>query len=138
MPRRFSDGDIQRFLATREVVVLATIRPDGAPLAMPVWFWHDRESLVMISEAATQKVRNIRRDPRVCVVAESGAREDARTVIISGRADFLEESPARQTLVRALLDKYTPNLGRRWRGEVMPADRVMFRIVPASVRTWGM
>ena len=138
MPRRFSDDDIQRFLAAREVVVLATIQPDGSPLAMPVWFWHDRESLVMVSEAATQKVRNIRRDPRVCVVAESGSRGDARTVIIGGRAEFLEESPARQALVRALLDKYTPNLGRRWHGEAMPADRVMFRIVPASVRTWGM
>lgn len=138
MPRRFGDDDIQRFLGAREVVVLATIQPDGAPLAMPVWFWHDRESLVMVSEAATQKVRNIHRDPRVCVVAESGSREDARTVIIGGRAEFLKESPARQALVRALLDKYTPNLGRRWRGEAMPADRVMFRIVPAWVRTWGM
>lgn len=138
MPRRFSDDDIQQFLATREVVVLATTQPDGSPLAMPVWFWHDRASLVMVSEAATQKVRNIDRDPRICVVAESGSREDARTVIIGGRAEFLDESPARQALVRALLDKYTPNLGRRWRGEAMPPDRVMFRIVPEWVRTWGM
>jgi PPOX class probable F420-dependent enzyme len=136
--RRLSDDDIQRFLATREVVVLATVQPDGAPLAMPVWFVHDRETLTMVSEAATQKVRNLRRDPRVCVVAESGSREDARAVIIGGRAEFLPESPARRALVRALLDKYHPHLGRRWRGDTMPSDRVMFRIVPASVRTWGM
>lgn len=138
MPRRFSDEDIQRFLGTREVVILATVQLDGSPLAMPVWFWHDRESLVMFSEAATQKVRNIRRDPRVCVVAESGSRDDARAVMIGGRAEFLDESPARKALVRAVIDKYKPNLGRRWRGEAMPADRVMFRVVPAWVRAYGM
>lgn len=138
MPRRFRDDDIQRLLGSLEVVVLATIQPDGSPLAMPVWFWHDRESLTMISEAATQKVRNIRRDPRICVVAESGSREDARAVIVGGRAEFVGETQARQALVRGLVDKYKPNLGRRWRGDAMPVDRVMFRVVPAWVRTYGM
>src|SRR5579864_6084030 len=136
--RRLGDGDIQEFLATREVVLLATIQRDGAPLAMPVWFVHDREALTMVSEADTQKVRNLRRDPRVCVVAESGTRGDARAVMIGGRAEFVPDSPARRVLVRALLDKYAPNLGRRWGGDAMPVDRVMFRVVPAWVRTYGM
>lgn len=138
MMRRWGDEAIQQFLATREVVTLATIQSDGAPLAMPVWFVHDRYAMTMISEAATQKVRNLRRDARVCVVAESGSREDARAVIIGGRAEFVPESPARQALVRLLLDKYRPNLARRWGGETMPPDRVMFRILPAWVRTYGM
>lgn len=138
MTRRLSDDEIQRFLATREVIVLSTIHTDGSPLAMPVWFWHDREALTMISEANTQKVRNLHRDSRVCVVADSGSRDDARAVIIGGRAEFVPDTPARATLVRALLDKYHPNLRRRWGGDAMPVDRVMFRIVPAWVRTYGM
>lgn len=138
MARRLNDVDIQRFLATREVVVLSTVQPDGSPLAMPVWFVHDGEALTMISEADTQKVRNLRRDPRVCVVAESGTRADACAVMIGGRAEFVADTPARHVLVRALLDKYHPNLGRRWGGDAMPSDRVMFRIVPAWVRTYGM
>jgi len=136
--RRLGDDDIQRFLATREVVLLATIQADGAPLAMPVWFVHDREALTMISEAATQKVRNLRRDPRVCVVADAGSRDDARAVIMGGRAEFVPDSPAQRALVRALLGKYHPHLGRKWGGDAMPADRMMFRVVPAWVRTWGM
>lgn len=138
MGRRLADDDIQRFLAAKEIVVLSTVQPDGAPLSMPVWFWHDREAITMISEAATQKVRNLRRDPRVCVVAESGSREDARAVIMGGRAEFVPDPAAQRALARALVDKYRPHLGRRWGGDTMPDDRVMFRVVPEWVRTWGM
>lgn len=138
MTRRLRDEAIQQFLATREVVTLATIQSDGAPLAMPVWFVHDRTTITMVSEAATQKVRNLRRDPRVCVVAESGSREDARAVIIGGRAEFVPESPAQHALVRILLHKYRPNLEQRWGGDAMPPDRVMLQVIPAWVRTYGM
>lgn len=117
--------------------MLSTIQADGSPLSTPMWFWHDTEALTMVSERGTGKVRNLRRDPRVCVVAESGTRADARAVIIGGRAEFIPDSPARRGLVRALLDKYRPNLGRRWGGDVLPPDRVMFRVVPAWVRTFG-
>jgi general stress protein 26 len=58
------DTRIQRFLATREVAVLATVQADGAPLAMPMWFLHAPDTLTMISVADTQKVRNLKRDSR--------------------------------------------------------------------------
>jgi predicted pyridoxine 5'-phosphate oxidase superfamily flavin-nucleotide-binding protein len=68
------DARIQRFLATKEVAVLATVQPDGAPLAMAMWFLHDPAALTMISVDGLPKVRNLRRDPRVSVVAEAGSR----------------------------------------------------------------
>ena len=62
---KLGDRPIQSFLATKEVVVLATIGRDGAPLAMPMWFLHSAEALFMISVADSQKVRNLGRDGRV-------------------------------------------------------------------------
>jgi PPOX class probable F420-dependent enzyme len=130
---------IQRFLATKEVVVLATIQGDGAPLAMPMWFLHDGASLTMISVAGTQKVRNLRRDPRVCVVAESVTEGGGICgVTVQGRAEFLPDGPERRALVVRLLTKYDPRLERIWNGRDMPTDRVMFRIVPSRVRDWGI
>ncbi len=138
MTERLEDPRIQRFLATKEVVVLATVQADGSPLAMPVWLLYGPKALIMISEADTQKVRNLRRDPRVCVVAEAGTPLDYRGVIIRGRAEFLAESEERRGLVRAFLEKYHPALERRWGGNAMPPDRVMFRIVPNRVQSWGL
>jgi PPOX class probable F420-dependent enzyme len=138
MRERLSDPRIQEFLATKHVVVLSTIRADGSPLSMPVWFLHDPAALAMISVANTQKVRNLRGDPRVCVVAEAGTLADAEGVILEGRAEFLSESAERRELARAFLARYHPHLARIWGGESMPADRVMFRIVPDRVRSWGL
>ena len=132
-----TDPNVQAFLATREVVLLATAQPDGAPLAMPMWFLHDAASLTMISVDGLQKVRNLQRDPRVCVVAEAGTRRDIRGVTVRGHVEFLPDGPERRALVDRFHAKYDPDLARLWGGQAMPANRVMFRIVPERVRSWA-
>jgi PPOX class probable F420-dependent enzyme len=139
MPEQLTDTRIQGFLATKEVVVLCTVQRSGAPLAMPMWFLHMPEGLYMISVDGLQKVRNLRRDPRVCVVAESGNRGPAiRGVAIQGHIEFVEDPEPRRPIVERLLQKYEPDLARLWGGRVMPSNRVLFRIVPEQVRSWGL
>jgi PPOX class probable F420-dependent enzyme len=133
------DASVQKFLAAKEVAVLATVQPDGSPLAMPMWFLHDPATLTMISVDGLQKVHNLRRDSRVCVVAESGeGGGEVRGVSVRGRAEFLADGPGRRALVERFLEKYRPRLERLWGGRAMPANRVMFRIVPEHVRSWGL
>jgi PPOX class probable F420-dependent enzyme len=139
MPEQLFDARIEKFLATKEVVVLSTVQRSGAPLAMPMWFLHTPQALYMISVDGLQKVRNLRRDPRVCVVAESGNRGAAiRGVVIQGHIEFVEEAEQRRPIVEGLLQKYEPDLERLWGGRAMPANRVLFRIEPDKVRSWGL
>ena len=129
---------IRGFLATRPVALLATVQADGAPLAMPMWFLHDAAAVTMISVEGTQKVRNLRRDSRVCVVAEAGGGEgNIRGVTVLGRAEFLAEGPERRALIERFHEKY-PRLQSIWGGRAMPSNRVMFRIVPERVKSWGL
>jgi nitroimidazol reductase NimA-like FMN-containing flavoprotein (pyridoxamine 5'-phosphate oxidase superfamily) len=139
MPEQLADARIQGFLATKEVVVLSTVQRSGAPLAMPMWFVHTPQALFMVSVDGLQKVCNLRRDPRVCVVAESGNRGSAiRGVVIQGHIDFVEEPEQQQPIVERLLQKYHPDLARLWGGRAMPPNRVLFRIEPEKVRSWGL
>ena len=131
------DARIQKFLATNEVVVLATAQADGSPLAMPMWFLHAPDTLTMISVADTQKVRNLRRDPRVSVVAEAVVGGEVRGVTVQGRVEFLSDGPERRALIERFHEKYS-GLQRLWAGKTMPANRVMFKIVPSRVRSWGL
>jgi PPOX class probable F420-dependent enzyme len=131
------DSAVQKFLDTKEVAVLATAQADGAPLAMAMWFLHTPAALTMISVADTQKVRNLRRDPRVSVVAEAVVSGKIRGVAVQGRAEFLADGPERRALIERFHAKY-PGLERLWGGKAMPANRVMFSIVPSRVRSWGL
>jgi PPOX class probable F420-dependent enzyme len=132
------DPRIQGFLATKEVAVLATVQADGAPLAMPMWFLHGPSALTMISVADTQKVRNLRRDARVSVVAEAVSESgEVRGLTLQGRAEFLSNGPERRALIERFHAKYR-GLERLWNGKAMPANRVMFSIAPSRVRSWGL
>ena len=128
---------LQRFLASKSVAILATLQASGAPLAMPMWFVHDDSTIVMISEVGLQKVKNLRRDSRVCVVAEGEVSGVIAGVIVQGQARFLETETERSSYVTALHAKYS-GLAERWGGRAMPPDRVMFRIDPDRITTWGL
>lgn len=138
MSAALSDPAVQAFLAGREIVTLATLQPDGSPLAMAMWHLPELHGLVMISVDGLAKVRNLRRDPRVSVVAEAGTRGDVRGVALQGRVEFLSDGPERRALAERFLTRYDPDLARLWGGRAMPANRVMFRVVPRQVRSWGL
>jgi PPOX class probable F420-dependent enzyme len=133
-----SDPRIQQYLATKDIVLLATVRADGAPLITPMWFLHEPAALTLISVESSHKVRNLRRDPRLHIVAESGTRGDIKGVSVRGRAQFLSDSDDRRALASRLLDKYHPHLEHLWGGRAMPPNRVMFRVTPEQVHAWGL
>jgi PPOX class probable F420-dependent enzyme len=135
---RLDDPRIQRYLAGKDVALLGTISASGAPLITPMWFLHDADAITMISVDGLAKVKNLRRDPRVCVVAESGTRGDIRSVTVHGRVAFLADTPERRALAERFHAKYRPDLERLWGGRAMPSNRVMFRILPARVRGRGL
>jgi PPOX class probable F420-dependent enzyme len=136
---RLSDPSIQAYLATREVVVLAGVGSGGGPWATPMWFLPTPDALFMISVDGLPKVQSLRRDPRVAVVAETTTPAGViQGVVVRGRAEFLPDSDERRRAVARLLEKYDPRLERLWRSRAMPANRVLFRISPERVRSWGL
>ena len=49
---------------------VATVRKDGRPHVVPVWFDLEGETLVFMSEKGSIKGRNLRRDPRACLCVD--------------------------------------------------------------------
>jgi nitroimidazol reductase NimA-like FMN-containing flavoprotein (pyridoxamine 5'-phosphate oxidase superfamily) len=95
MTGRWSDAAIQDYVATKDVVILASIEADSTPLMTPMWFWHDGDSIVMVTPSGTRKARNVTRDPRVTVLAESGTRGDIKRVMVTGYAEIVPDGAER-------------------------------------------
>ena len=91
MPENMSPEQRREFLAhgTRHAVV-ATIRPDGRPHAVPVWFALDGDDILINFGQDTVKGRNLLADPRATVVVEDPAPPFA-FVSVEGVADLLSD-----------------------------------------------
>lgn len=57
----------QQLLREPSYCEIATIMPDGSPLIAQVWVDTDGEHILINAPQDTQKVHNVRRDPRVAV-----------------------------------------------------------------------
>ena len=91
---RMSDEEIAAFLAERRKLHVATLDGHGSPHLMPMYFLVVDGAVTFWTYTASQKIVNLRRDPRITVMAEDGeAYFDLRGVQVAGRA-HLTTDPA--------------------------------------------
>jgi len=87
-----SDAEILEFLEDARVLQVATIGRDGTPHLAPMWFVVEDGKIVFRSFTKSQKIVNLRRDPRLTVLVESGdAYEELRGVMIKGAARLITD-----------------------------------------------
>jgi PPOX class probable F420-dependent enzyme len=76
----------QQFLRADHVAVVSTLNKDGSPFVTTIWYLLQEDgTLIMSTPGRTQKVKNLRRDPRiaVCVGDETHSVSLYGTVTIS-------------------------------------------------------
>ena len=72
---------------------LATVRKDGRPHVVPIWFELDGDTLVFTTGSTSVKAANIRRDSRVCICVDDETPPFAY-IQIEGTAAFNADSEA--------------------------------------------
>lgn len=75
------------FLSRPLIAVVTTLREDGAPTSVPIWFEWDGTHLRFFSGRDAGKLARIQRDPRVTVTIAAPATEPEAWVTIEGRAE---------------------------------------------------
>ena len=133
----FASNVVQAYLTGKEIGFLATVNPDGSPLAMPMWFVHNEDVIGMVSAKNDLKVMNMQSDPRVGFVVESGSGGSIECIIIQGRATFLSSVEDRTRVGAQFIDKYGVHMEQRWGGRAVPDSRALFLIQPKRVKLWG-
>lgn len=126
-------GELESYLAEQRTVRVATVRPDGAPHVVPLWFvWHGG-GLFLNSTLGNPTVDNMMRTGVASAVIDDGESYDAlRGVVLTGLVARLADGPP-PDVERIWSDKY---LGggelpyRRWK------DRTWLRLDPDRVASW--
>jgi PPOX class probable F420-dependent enzyme len=99
-----------RRLREEIMIWLTTVRSDGQPQSVPVWFLWDGETFLIYSQPGRQKLRNIGGNPRVGLHLNSNDR-GVDVVRVEGAAQMLEDFPP-ATEVGEYLEKYRESIAR--------------------------
>jgi PPOX class probable F420-dependent enzyme len=82
------DAHIDQRQRSDNMIWLTTVRRDGCPHTVPVWFLWDGKTILILNQPDTVKIRTLRTNPNV-TLALDGTREGGDVVVLEGRAEVL-------------------------------------------------
>jgi PPOX class probable F420-dependent enzyme len=124
------------FFREQHKAALATVDQDGFPHVVGMNYVAKDGAFYMTSYGKAQKVVNIRRNPRVGLMVESGGSySELRGVMVRGRCEIIEGPEAVQGVFAAMAERdgaRTPAVGA---AQSAP-KRVVLKVVPEKVVSW--
>ena len=137
------DAEVDAFLRSNKTMILVSNGHNGHPHPMPMWFGiEDGGTIVMTTFRKSQKVNNIRNDPRVTLLVEAGLEyNELKSVMIYANAEVIDDLTETTNVMLGLA---------KGRGEVSDAQmeaaranmertaskRVVLRMTPTTVVSW--
>jgi PPOX class probable F420-dependent enzyme len=139
-----SEQEREAFIAASKTIIINSIGPGGYPHPMPMWFAVDPDGTVrMTTFRASQKVKNIQRDPRVSLLVESGEEyAELMGVVLYGKARIVDDiEVVKETLVMCTTRFGAPLDAAAREGmlkvmERTAAKRVCILISPEKIVSW--
>ena len=140
---RMTDEEIRSFVESKKTLILVSNGMGGSPHPMPMWFVLEPDGTIrMTTYAKSQKVLNLRRDPRVAICAESGVEyQELRGVVFYGRAELIDDVEQVIDTLQAAAGQPQPEDAEQQRviREGMrqnASKRVLIRVKPERVVSW--
>lgn len=102
-----SEDEAWTFLTNGHTAVLTTLRRDGWPVALPLWYVVIGRALYAATPSSSKKVSRLRNDQRACLLVERGeAWEELAAVELPVRATVLPPGPEADRALEAFDRKY--------------------------------
>lgn len=136
---RMSDAEVAEFLHGRHTMNIATLRADGTPHLVAMWYGFIGEAPAFWTYGRSQKIVNLRRDPRItCLVEEGDEYAELAGVELRGTATILDDHDDVMTVGRSVFERYSGEVTDATLPviEQMGAKRVAVRVDVERVVSW--
>jgi PPOX class probable F420-dependent enzyme len=136
---KMTDKEVDEFLHERRPMSLCTINHDGSIHAVAMWYGFLEGAVAFETKAKSQKVQNLRRDPRITVLVEDGDYyEELRGVELVGTAEIVDDPDRMWILGVDLFERYYGTYSEDLRPfvETMLNKRVVIKVNVSRVVTW--
>ena len=134
-----SEKQVNEFLYNANIARLATVKPDGSPFNVPVWYEWDASAreLYVIGRKRSSWIENLKHEPRVCILIDRSEPPYPK-VLIEGTSQIVGSNPeewipiAKKMSARYLGDE----TGSSYFEGSIDQPRVLVRIRGNSITTW--
>ena len=104
---RMTDEEVDAFLHERQTMNIATFGPDGNIHLVAMWYGFIDGKPAFETFTKSQKVLNLKRDPRITVLVEDGDEYDKlRGVEMVGTVEVTEDPDVVMPVARSVVDRY--------------------------------
>ena len=125
------------FLRDARKAALATLDKEGFPHVVAMNFLARDGAILMTSYGKAQKVLNIRRNPKVAVMVESGrAYSELRGVMIRGICEIIEDLPTVEATMNAIRRKDAGDTTLADTPMTTAPKRVVLKVIPKKIASW--
>jgi PPOX class probable F420-dependent enzyme len=136
-----TDEEVARFVEQSRTATMATNGPSGIPHLVAMWYGLIDGKVYFETKIKSQKVKNLRRDPKIACMIEAGLTYDQlRGVSIEGIAHIIEDpqDPEFWAAGVSVFERYNAPYTEEMKPfvEMMLNKRVIVRIDPTRVRSW--
>lgn len=137
---KMSEAEVEAFLEEQRTMSVATIGRDGRPHLIAMWYAILDGAPCFWTFAKSQKIVNLRRDPRITCMVEAGDEySDLRGVELVGHAEMTEDEDEVLRFGVAQWERYQGiKVGEATLPAVkkMAAKRVVVKIIIERVVSW--
>lgn len=89
---KMTDAEVEAFIDEQRTMAVATIGKDGRPHVVAMWYARFDGLITFWTFAKSQKVVNLRRDPRITCLIETGSQyAELRGVELIARAEIVDD-----------------------------------------------
>ena len=135
MSVRMSADEAWSFVEASHTGIFTTLRRDGMPIALPVWFVVLDGTIALAAPSRTKKIARLRHDPRASFLVETGERwAELEAVHLTGRVEFVDDLSTIERIDALLDEKYaafrTARTAMPDKTQAHYAGRTFLRLVP--------
>jgi len=121
---KMTDEEIDEFLHRRNSVALSSLNHDGTIHTVAMWYGFIDGRVAFETKAKSQKVQNLRRDPRITCMVETGDKyEELKGVELVGTAEIIEDTDRLWEIGVSVFERYNAP----YTDEMKPFVEVMLR-----------
>ena len=137
---RMTDEEVWKFIEERKSLQVATLNKDGSVHLTTLWFAVVDGRIVFETFTKSQKIVNLKRDPRIAVLLEAGTDySELRGVSINGTAQLHSDPEVVHRYALAVMTRNQPGIPKDALEAVakdMATKRTAVVIKPEKIVSW--